>query len=100
MSTLWNGAAVVVNVYRTSVLSAVTVFPVIAHIQCQAIKGRFVSIGRHQFTDDTPREIARWEAAVNELLNRKYIEFISSRNGIEIYRIVKSGFDYTDSLKK
>lgn len=64
------------------------------------ITGRFVSIGRHQFTDDTPREIARWEAAVNELLNRKYIELISSRNGIEIYRIVKSGFDYTDSLKK
>lgn len=64
------------------------------------IMGRFVSIGRHQFTDDTPREIARWEAAVNELLNRKYIEFISSRNGTEIYRIAKSGFDYVDSLKK
>lgn len=27
MSTLWNSAAVVVNVYRTSVLSAVAVFP-------------------------------------------------------------------------
>ena len=38
MSTLRNGAAVVIDVHRTSILAAVTVFPVIANIQCQAIR--------------------------------------------------------------
>ena len=38
MCTLRNSAAVVIDVYRTSILSAVTVFPVIAYIQCQAIR--------------------------------------------------------------
>ena len=40
MSTFRNSAAVVVNVYRTSVLAAVTVFTVIAHIQCQAVRNQ------------------------------------------------------------
>ena len=40
MSTLRNGAAVVINVYRSSVLSAVAVFPVIAYIQRQAIRNQ------------------------------------------------------------
>ena len=35
-----NSAAVVVNVYRTSVLAAVTVFTVIAHIQCQVVRNQ------------------------------------------------------------
>ena len=38
MSTFRNSAAVVVNVYRTSVLAAVTVFPIITYIQCQAVR--------------------------------------------------------------
>ena len=37
MSAFRNGTAVVVDVYWTSVLSAVAVFPVVAHIQCQVI---------------------------------------------------------------
>lgn len=37
MSTFRNGATVVVNVYWTSVLSAVAVFLVVVHIQCQVI---------------------------------------------------------------
>ena len=40
MSTFRNGAAVVVDVYWTSVLSAVTVFPVIANIQCQTVRNQ------------------------------------------------------------
>jgi hypothetical protein len=40
MSTFRNSAVVVVNVYRTSVLAAVTVFTVIAHIQCQAVRNQ------------------------------------------------------------
>ena len=38
MCALRNGATVVVNVYRTSVLAAVSVFTVIAHIQRQAVR--------------------------------------------------------------
>ena len=37
MSTFRDSAAVVVDVYLTSVLAVVTVFPVIANIQCQAV---------------------------------------------------------------
>ena len=40
MSTFRNSAAVVVDVYRTSVLAAVTVFPGLAHIQCQAVRNQ------------------------------------------------------------
>ena len=40
MSTFRNSAAVVIDVYRTSVLSAVAVFTVIAHIQCQAVRNQ------------------------------------------------------------
>lgn len=40
MSTFRNSAAVVIDVHRTSVLSAVAVFPVITHIQCQAVRNQ------------------------------------------------------------
>ena len=40
VSTLRNGAAVVVDVYRASVLSAITVFSIVANIQCQAVRNQ------------------------------------------------------------
>ena len=40
MGSLWHGPPIVVDVYRAAVGTLVAVFPVIADIQCQAIRDK------------------------------------------------------------
>lgn len=40
MGSLWHGPPIVVNMYRAAVGTLVAVFPVIANVQCQAIRDK------------------------------------------------------------
>ena len=47
-------------------------------------------------SDDSPREIARWEAAVEELRCHRYIKDVGHKG--EVFQLTKSGWDLADLL--
>ena len=57
--------------------------------------GMTIAAGGQDFTDGTPRSIALWKAAVDELMKARFIE------GTEAYReITNNGFQMIDELKR
>jgi len=53
--------------------------------------------GRNFLTDNTPREKARWEAALNQLIEESLVENIGHKG--EIYQVTHSGYQMADQLR-
>lgn len=50
--------------------------------------------------DGTPREVAEWKSAFNNLRNLGLIELLNNQKGSEIYSLTHSGFEVADRLAK
>jgi hypothetical protein len=60
--------------------------------------GASVQVGNRNFiASDSPREEARWKAAIEELLNYGLIEDVGYKR--EIFQLTKSGYDVADQIK-
>ncbi len=60
--------------------------------------GATVQVGNRDFiTSDSPREEARWKAAIDELLSYGLIEDVGYKR--EIFQLTKSGYDAADQIK-
>ena len=47
---------------------------------------------------NTPRELARWTSAIDELLSQKYIKLVGRKD--KIYTITNSGYVFADQVKE
>lgn len=63
------------------------------------LSGTAIMVGNHKFNNETPRDTARWEKAVDELSSYGYIEIVNESCGDKIYKILKNGFEYADLHK-
>ncbi|UWZ96898.1 DUF4062 domain-containing protein [Vibrio splendidus] len=54
--------------------------------------------GKQMLQNDSAREIARWEAALNSLVNEGYVEAVGHKG--QVFRVTHSGYEYVDQLKK
>jgi len=60
--------------------------------------GANIQVGNQNFmTSNSPREEARWKAAIEELLSFRLIEDAGHKR--EIFRLTKSGYDAADQIK-
>lgn len=53
--------------------------------------------GKNMIESDQRQEIAKWEAAVDELISIEFIESVGHKG--EIFEMTAKGYDYLDSLK-
>lgn len=53
--------------------------------------------GKQMLQNDSAREVARWEAALNSLVNEGFVEEVGYKG--EIFRVTHSGYEYVDQLK-
>lgn len=55
--------------------------------------------GTMQSISQTPREIAKWDAAVQALQSEGYINLTRSTTGTSIYQVTDKGFKHSDGFK-
>ncbi|OLQ69863.1 hypothetical protein BIT28_07750 [Photobacterium proteolyticum] len=53
--------------------------------------------GKQILQNDSAREIARWDAALNSLINEGYVEPVGHKG--QVFRITHAGYEYADILK-
>ncbi|EJE8156873.1 DUF4062 domain-containing protein [Vibrio alginolyticus] len=53
--------------------------------------------GKQMLQNDSAREIARWEAALNSLINEGFVEAVGHKG--QVFRVTHSGYEYVDQLK-
>lgn len=53
--------------------------------------------GKQMLQNDSAREIARWEAALNSLVNEGFVEAVGHKG--QVFRVTHSGYEYVDQLK-
>lgn len=66
-------------------------------IVVQTLNGTGYGAGNYSMErDQTPRELAKWDNAVNQLLSGDYIKCV----GKGVYEVTAKGYDFSDAIKK
>ncbi|URM14688.1 hypothetical protein KLJ63_03615 [Vibrio splendidus] len=53
--------------------------------------------GKQMLQNSSAREVARWEAALNSLVDEKFVEAVGYKG--QLFRVTHSGYEYVDQLK-